>query len=70
MKTTIWLREARERLPEGGGGGVPASGRKASLAVFGIRGAAGGAGRCPKPASALSPTPPLSAGLVFMASYR
>ncbi|OWK20517.1 hypothetical protein AJ88_29650 [Mesorhizobium amorphae CCBAU 01583] len=31
MNTTIWLREARERL----GGGVPASGRKASAAVFG-----------------------------------
>ena len=31
MKTTIWLREARERF----GGGVPSSGRSASLAVFG-----------------------------------
>ena len=37
MNTTIWLREARERF----GGGVPASGRKASLAVFGTIGPGG-----------------------------
>ena len=37
MKTTIWLRDARERL----GGGVPSSGRSASLAVFGTIGCGG-----------------------------
>ena len=37
MKTTIWLREARERF----GGGVPSSGRSASLAVFGTIGCGG-----------------------------
>jgi hypothetical protein len=34
MNTTSWLREARERF----GGGVPSSGRRASLAVFGTIG--------------------------------
>ena len=37
MKTTIWLRDARERF----GGGVPSSGRSASLAVFGTIGCGG-----------------------------
>jgi hypothetical protein len=58
MNTTIWLRDARERLP---GGGVPASGRNASLAVFGTIGP-GGVVRWPNSS--------LFAGLVFMALYR
>ncbi|WP_245497422.1 hypothetical protein, partial [Mesorhizobium sp. M5C.F.Ca.IN.020.32.2.1] len=57
MNTTNWLREARERL----GGGVPASGRNASLAVFGTIGL-DGVDRCPNS--------PLSAAFVFMAPYR
>ncbi|WP_245268934.1 hypothetical protein [Mesorhizobium loti] len=57
MNTTTWLREARERF----GGGVPASGRKASLAVFGTIGPVF-AGRCP-----ISPLP---AGFVFISPYR
>jgi hypothetical protein len=56
MNTTTWLREARERF----GGGVPASGRKASLAVFGMIGP--DAGRCPNS--------PLPAGFVFILPYR
>jgi hypothetical protein len=57
MNTTNWLREARERF----GGGVPASGRNASLAVFGMIGP-DDTDRCPNS--------PLSAGFVFMAPYR
>ncbi|SIT58695.1 conserved hypothetical protein [Mesorhizobium prunaredense] len=57
MNTTNWLREARERL----GGGVPASGRNASLAVFGTIGP-DVADRCPNC--------PLSAEFVLMAPYR
>ncbi|MBZ9755573.1 hypothetical protein LB524_09780 [Mesorhizobium sp. ESP6-5] len=57
MNTTTWLREARERF----GGGVPASGRKASLAVFGTIGPVF-AGLCPNS--------PLPDGLVFMSPYR
>jgi hypothetical protein len=57
MNTTTWLREARERF----GGGVPASGRKASLAVFGTIGPVF-AGRCPNS--------PLSTGFVFILPYR
>jgi hypothetical protein len=57
MNTTTWLREARERF----GGGVPASGRKASLAVFGTIGPVF-AGRCPNS--------PLPAGFVFISPYR
>ncbi|MCA0045359.1 hypothetical protein LB577_00075 [Mesorhizobium sp. B283B1A] len=57
MNTTTWLREARERF----GGGVPASGRKASLAVFGTIGPVL-AGRCPNS--------PLPAGFVFISPYR
>ncbi len=56
MNTTTWLREARERL----GGGVPASGRNASLAVFGTIG----------PDAGCCPNSPLLAGFVFMAPYR
>jgi hypothetical protein len=49
MKTMIWLRDARDRL---GGGGVPGSGRNASLAVLGVicrgdSGAVGGSERRP-----------------------
>ncbi|WP_454583467.1 hypothetical protein [Mesorhizobium sp. 43Arga] len=58
MNTTTWLREARERF----GGGVPASGRKASLAVFGTIGPPLFAGRCPNS--------PLPAGFVFISPYR
>ncbi|MCZ8543307.1 hypothetical protein OOJ09_03890 [Mesorhizobium qingshengii] len=57
MNTTTWLREARERF----GGGVPASGRKASLAVFGTIGPAV-AGRCANS--------PLPTGFVFILPYR
>ncbi|WP_246707124.1 hypothetical protein [Mesorhizobium sp. NZP2077] len=57
MNTTTWLREARERF----GGGVPASGRKASLAVFGTIGPVF-AGRCPNS--------PLPDGFVFILPYR
>src|SRR6185312_6414901 len=57
MNTTIWLREARERF----GGGVPVSGRSASLAVFGMIGP-GGTGRCPNS--------PLLSGVVVMTACR
>jgi len=57
MNTTTWLREARERF----GGGVPASGRKASLAVFGTIGPVF-AGLCPNS--------PLPDGFVFILPYR
>ncbi|WP_164762122.1 MULTISPECIES: hypothetical protein [unclassified Mesorhizobium] len=57
MNTTTWLRDARERF----GGGVPASGRNASLAVFGTIGPDVG-GRCPNS--------PLPAGFVFISPYR
>ncbi|WP_245456054.1 hypothetical protein [Mesorhizobium sp. M7A.F.Ca.US.008.03.1.1] len=57
MNTTTWLRDARERF----GGGVPASGRNASLAVFGTIGPEV-AGRCPNS--------PLPAGFVFISPYR
>src|SRR5262245_45962811 len=53
MNTTTWLRDARERR----GGGVPVSGRNASLAVFGTMGP-DAACRCPNS--------PLPAGFVFM----
>jgi hypothetical protein len=56
MNTTNWLRDARERF----GGGVPASGRKASLAVFGTIGPDVG----PRPNS------PLPAGFVFILPCR
>jgi hypothetical protein len=54
MNTTTWLRDARDRLA---GGGVPASGRNASLADFGTMGL-GATGRCPNS--------PFGGGLVFM----
>ncbi|MBZ9669339.1 hypothetical protein [Mesorhizobium sp. ES1-3] len=57
MNTTIWLREARDRF----GGGVPASGRSASLAVFGMIGPVF-AGLCPNS--------PLPDGFVFISPYR
>jgi hypothetical protein len=53
MNTTIWFREARERF----GGGVPISGRSASLAVFGTIGFG---------ASLRWPNSPGFAGLVFI----
>lgn len=59
MNTTIWLREARDRLL--GGGGVPGSGRNASLADFGTM-VPVVAGRCPNS--------PLLGGLLFMTRYR
>src|SRR5690606_30130417 len=58
MNTTIWLREARDRLL---GGGVPGSGRNASLADFGTM-VPVVAGRCPNS--------PLLGGLLFMTRYR
>ncbi|CDX56153.1 hypothetical protein MPL1032_20413 [Mesorhizobium plurifarium] len=54
--TTTWLREARERFD---GGGVPASGRNASAAVFGTIG----------PFAPCRPNSP-SLGLVFMTPCR
>src|SRR5882724_11234889 len=57
MNTTTWLREARERF----GGGVPASGRKASAAVLGTIG--------PDWACCF-PNSPLPPGFVFIAPYH
>jgi len=58
MNTTTWLRDARERLA---GGGVPASGRNASLADFGTM-ALGSAGR--------RPNSPFVGGLLFMTRHH
>jgi hypothetical protein len=58
MNTTTWLRDARDRFA---GGGVPASGRSASLADFGTMGL-GDASRCPNS--------PLLGGLLFMTRHH